>query len=116
MRYRHNWQNTASAQDCVEYTVADAQAAGEDKYGHPVYGHWWKTTVPFENWTILLKIIVNNGNATGTVNSKGIRAWGCHHRRSHFGKYVTETWHGKSGTCIVPWWINVGEYQSANNF
>ena len=105
MQYRHNWKNTA-----------DAQAAGQDKYGHPVYDHWWKTTVPFENWTILVEIIVNNGNATGTVNSKDKGPGAVITGYPIYGNYATETWHGKSGTSIVPWWINVGEYQSTNNF
>jgi hypothetical protein len=71
VQYRQNWNNKASAQDCVEYTVADAQAVGQDKYGYPVYDHCRKTTVLFENWTILVEIIVNNGHATDPVNSNG---------------------------------------------
>jgi len=116
MQYRHNWKNTAVAQDCVQQTVADAQATGEDTFGHPVYDHWWKTTVPFESWTILLEVIVDNGNATGVVTSKGHGPGAVITGYPIYGNYVTETWHGKPGTSIVPWWINDGLYQSTNQF
>lgn len=116
MQYRHNWKNTAVAQDCVQQTVADAQATGTDKYGHPIYDHWWKTTVPFETWTILLEVIVNNGNATGVVNSKGHGPGAVITGYPIYGNYVTKTWHGRPGTSIVPWWINDGLYQSTNKF
>ncbi|MCY0909769.1 MAG: hypothetical protein OWR62_15440 [Sulfobacillus thermotolerans] len=110
MQYRHNWKNTAAAQDCVKYTVADAQASGADRYGHPVYDHWRKTTVPFENWTILLEVTVNNGNATGVVNSKGHGPGAVITGYPIYGNYVTKTWHNRVNTSIVPWWINDGLY------
>lgn len=72
--------------------------------------------MPFENWAILLEVIVNNGNATGTVNSQGHGPGTVITGYPIYGNYVTETWHGVQGTSIVPWWINVGEYQSITEF
>ena len=81
--------------------------------GRYVYDKWFTTTVPFETWSVLMEIIVNPRNAggyhcfgPGSVIT-GYPVW---------GSYVTETWHEKSGTSIVPWWINAGDYAQHLNF
>ncbi len=113
---RHNWKNTEVAQQCVQQTVADSQATGTGKYGRLLYDHWWKTTVPFETWTILLEVIVSSGNATGVVNSEGHGLGAVITGYPIYGNYVTKTWHGRPATSIVPWWITDGLYQSTNKF
>ena len=36
-----------------------------------IYNHWWKTTVPFMNWYVLMRVVINGGNAAGSANLPG---------------------------------------------
>lgn len=106
MAYRHNW-TTAAGQKAVEIAVHQAQYYTVQSNGRYEYDKWFTTTVPFEDWSVLIMIVVSPGNATGN-NLYGPGSVVTGYPIS--GSYTTETWHGTTGTSIVPWWINDGYY------
>ncbi|MDA8195232.1 MAG: hypothetical protein M0Z53_14755 [Thermaerobacter sp.] len=107
MSYRHNWL-TGAGQKAVEIAVHQAQYWAVQSYNSRyVYDKWFTTTVPFENWSVLIEVIVSPGNATGkNLYGPGsvVTAYPI------AGSYKTQTWRGVLGTSIVPWWINDGYY------
>ncbi|MDA8192945.1 MAG: hypothetical protein M0Z53_02940 [Thermaerobacter sp.] len=110
MEYRHNWGGGWGdywARRAIQIAVQRDQWYTVQSNGRYGYDKWFTTTVPFETWSVLMEISVNPGNAGG---------YNCFGPGSVItgypiaGDYVTETWHGKAGTSIVPWWINAGDY------
>ena len=66
MQYRHNWKNTDTAANAVRLTVSQDWYWFIQSNGKIVYRQWIDTTVPFFSWHVLMEVIVNPGNATGT--------------------------------------------------
>ncbi|NMP24474.1 hypothetical protein [Sulfobacillus harzensis] len=111
MQYRHNWKNTAAAQNAVKTAVNSGNYVPQASPKRNLYLKWFHTTVPFYSWKVLMQIVVNVGNATGNVDAKGHGPGAVVTGYPIRGNYKTETWHGTPNTSIVPWWINVGRYK-----
>ena len=113
MQYRHNWKNTAVAQNAVKVAVNSGSYKFQHRrnYDRNLYFKKFKTTIPFIGWWIELQVVVNVGNATGSVDSQGRGPGAVVTAFPIAGNYVKKTWHGQQNTSIVPWWINVGYYK-----
>ncbi len=109
MQYRHNWKNTAAAQNAVKIAVNSGKYSFQHRRtgDRNLYSEWFRTRVPFMGWKVLIQIIVEPGDANGDPYGPGAVVTGFPIQ----GNYKRKTWHDKPNTSIVPWWINVGYYK-----
>lgn len=103
MQYRHNWKNTAAAQNAVRTAINSGNFVPQTSRKNNLYFRWFHTTVPFFNWKLEMKVVVQMGNATGNVNAKGYGPGAVSTAYPYgAGNYVNKTWHGQANTSIVP--------------
>jgi len=112
MQYRHNWKNTGAATTAVEDAVHLGSYQPQNSPKRSLYREWFHTTVPFFSWMVEIQVVVNVGNASGVVNDFGRGPGAVYTAYPIAGNFKKKTWHGVANTSIVPWWMNVGQYQT----